>query len=369
MNEVTEKKTKLMILIPSLECGGSEKFVSHFCNHTCTEKFSITLVVLNNAAPFYTIHSPAIEIIDLKIRRVRSSLFRIIRVIRETKPDILFTASSHLNLYLAIFRGLFPKRIKMFARESSIVSINSNRNRNPRLYKWLVKNFYHRFDCIICQSVYMQHDLVKHFNIPENKTLVINNPVEETAPARVSDKTYAGTSDFNKFITVARLSAEKGIDRLIKAVAPLSLPYQYYIIGEGMEREALQELINTLGLAERIFLCGKKTKPYDGMEDADLMLMGSYYEGFPNVLLEAGILGIPTVAFDAPGGIGEIIVPGENGILVKENDLPAFRSAVEAALKIKFDHNKIIALTKKRFPVNAAVNKLERIFIEKKEMG
>ena len=147
----------------------------------------------------------------------------------------------------------------------------------------------------------MQQDLTRNFNILANKTTVIHNAVEE---ARGHDLVVPGdetSSKIYKFITVARLSEEKGIDRLIKAVAGLSLPFHYHIIGEGDTRNFLQDLIDQLNLQDKVFLAGKKNSPYAGMEDADLMLMGSHYEGFPNVLLEAGILGIPVIAFDEIG--------------------------------------------------------------------
>jgi glycosyltransferase involved in cell wall biosynthesis len=100
------------------------------------------------------------------------------------------------------------------------------------------------------------------------------------------------------------------------------------------------------------------------MEDAALMLMGSHYEGFPNVLLEAGALGIPVIAFNAPGGIMEIITDGENGLLVKDNDEKAFGVAIEKALQMHFDRNKIIAATKERYSLDAIVAQTEELFIK-----
>ena len=353
----TTNKIKLLILIPSLECGGSEKYVSLLCNNINTDKFDITLAVLNNSDPFYNISNPAIETIDLGIKRVRGSLFAIRRTVLQKKPDIIFSISNHLNLYLAIYRWLFPKKIKFIARESSIVSSNNRRTNSPKIYGWLIKKFYHRIDHIICQSHYMQQDLIKNFNIAPGKTTVIYNAVEE-----INGNKPVNTSGIYKFITVARLSEEKGIDRLIRSVAQLTEPFQYHIIGEGNKRASLQELIGQLNLGDKVFLTGKKTNPYAGMENTDLMLMGSYYEGFPNVLLEAGALGIPVVAFDAPGGTREIITEGENGLLVSDGNENAFSAAIEKALQLKFDTDKIIATTKKRFSLNAAVAQVEELF-------
>ena len=117
-------------------------------------------------------------------------------------------------------------------------------------------------------------------------------------------------------------------------------------------------------LQDRVYLAGEKIDPYHHMEDASLMLVGSLYEGFPNVVLEAGTLGIPVIAFNAPGGIPEIITDGENGLLVKDNDEKAFSTAIERALSLNFDRNKIIANTKKRYSLNAIVAETEALFIK-----
>ena len=358
-----ENKTRLLILIPSLECGGTEKFVIQLCEYIDTCRFEVTFAVLNNAQPFFVVRNPAIKVIDLKVKRVRTSLFAIRRTVKEFKPDILFSLSNHLNLYLAIYRRLFPKEIRLIGRESSIPSFTIRRSRHPFIYRWLMKKFYHRFDGLICQSKYMQQDLIQHFGVAENKTFVSYNMVDEVQNDPVLPSFKAEPSRIITFITVARLSEEKGIERLIRSVSLLPFYYQYHIIGEGDQRAALERLVKQLGAEKRIFLHGKKYDPYEGLIHADLFLLGSSYEGFPNVLLEAGALGIPVVAFDAPGGIKEIIQNGENGFLVTATDFNSFAATIQMALAFKFDRKNIIAVTKKRFPMEATIKGLEQLFL------
>ena len=358
-----EKRVKLLIITPTLEAGGSEKIVSLVCEHINTNIFSVCLVIVNNGNPFYKIKNPAIEIIDLKKHRVLFSLSAIKKVVNNFKPDIIFSTANHLNLYLAIFKNHFNPAIKFIGREANIVSINSREARMPLLYNRLIKRYYRRFDHIICQAAYMQQDLVKHYRIPFHKTTIIHNAVPEvSARPFLHEKTKPDHT--YKFITIARLSLQKGIERLIHAAGLLSIPFNYYIIGEGNKKEALQKLIDELQLQEKVFLLGEKEHPFAGMEDANLFLMGSYYEGFPNVLLEAGAHGIPVVAFNAPGGIAEIIMDNENGLLVEDNDIIAFATAIKNALAINFDCDEIIETTKKRFSVNAMMAAMENIFIK-----
>jgi glycosyltransferase involved in cell wall biosynthesis len=151
---------------------------------------------------------------------------------------------------------------------------------------------------------------------------------------------------------------------LIRSLAKLTIPFFYHIIGEGNKKEQLQNLINNLHLQNKVFLEGQKNNPFVDMEDASLFLMGSYYEGLPNVLLEAGMLGIPVVAFDVPGGIREIITDGQNGLLVRDNDEKAFAVAIERALTINFNKLQIIANTKSKFSVHFIIKQTETLFIK-----
>ncbi len=359
----SNNKIKLLIITPTLQCGGSEKFVSMVCNHIDTNIFEVCLVVVNNKKEFYKIINPAIGVINLHKGRVLFSLSSIKKAVKNFQPDIIFSTANHLNLYLAIFRNHFSRHITFIAREASIVSINSRQAKMPYLYNNLIRAFYKRFDLIICQSDYMQQDLAKHYNIPVAKTKLIYNAVQEPV-ARPADTIFQTKNGVFKLVTVARLSSEKGIERLIHAAGLLSVPFQYFIIGEGNKRTELQQLINQLHLQENIFLMGEKADPFQGMQDADLFLMGSYYEGFPNAILEAGVHGIPVIAFNVPGGIAEIIIENENGMLIDDNDIIAFAAAVNRALPGNFNRDKIKELTSSRYSVNNMMTQLQKLFLQ-----
>jgi len=350
-------KIRLLIVVPSLQCGGSEKHATVLCNNIDTQKFLVTLVVLNNENPFYNIHNKAITVINLKVKQVRYAAFKLRMVIKKIQPDIIYTNANHLNLFFALFKKFMAKKIKVVARESSVVSSNSKRAKFPVLYNRLLKKYYKRLNYFICQSGYMQQDLIDNYNISKEKTVVINNPAEESVAA-------VNASSQIKLLTVARLSEEKGIDRLIRSVAKLTIPFTYHIIGDGDQQQALQQLISSLHLEDKVFLEGEKNNPFEGMEDATLFLMGSYYEGFPNTLLEAGALGIPAVAYDAPGGINEIINNGETGFVVKGNDAAAFKLAIEEAIHTNFNRISIQQMVLQKFPLNPIIRATENLFVQ-----
>ena len=353
-------KIKICIIIPNLKCGGSERFISILCNHINTNKFLVELYILDGANKFYEITNPEIKVTSFSIKNVRNSLFLIGSILRKTRPNILLTSANHLNVFLAIFKSLFPREITFVARESSIVSINNRQYSS--IYDQIAKAFYKKIDFIICQSKFMQKDLIKNYQVRADKTIIIHNPVEETNYKPNINSTPSRISQF-KFISVGRLSKEKGIARILRALCLLTLDFKFHIIGEGPELQHLVELTNTLNLQGKIIFHGLKAMPYEGMLDADLFLIGSFYEGFPNVLLEAGILGIPVVGFHAPGGISEIISDGISGLLVSDDNTGEhFSAAIIKCLDMPRRRQLIIDNTRIRFSLEKIMDEVEFFF-------
>lgn len=352
------QKTKILILIPNLHCGGAERNVVGLCNHLPADQYDVVLAVLDNQNPFFRIENPAVKIIDLGCRRVLTSMGKIIQTAKAEKPDIILGTSNHLNLLLAIGRFFLPKASKLLFRETSIMSINSRRAKLPRLYNILLRIFYKRADMIICQSAYMKKDLILQYGIDEQKLKVIHNPVVQPE----YQATASSPGQPAQFITVARLSEEKGIGRLLMVLSRLKIDFRYTVIGEGPAREALEHQIKANALSGKVFLVGASNHPYKVVPDAKLMLMGSYYEGFPNVLLEANAIGIPVVAYRSPGGIEELIVDGVNGFLVDDGNDQAYADGIQRALSHPFDKESIIQNTLQHFNPSQIYHQWVQIF-------
>ncbi len=91
------------------------------------------------------------------------------------------------------------------------------------------------FDAIVCQSKDMMNDLVANFGVPKSKTVLINNPVNDN----ISIKSTSKSNGSLNFISVARLSKEKGISRLIEILSVLDFSFTYTLIGNGPEKESI----------------------------------------------------------------------------------------------------------------------------------
>lgn len=142
---------------------------------------------------------------------------------------------------------------------------------------------------------------------------------------------------------VGRLSKEKGIDVLLKALVPLG-GYHLSIAGSGAEREFLEHQSKELGISNDISFLGNVQwgEPlFELMGKSDLLILPSYSEGLPLVILEAMSFGVPVIASNV-GGIPEIVKNGENGYLFNAGDHQELRRLIEMAL------NKSINLSRMR---------------------
>ena len=115
-----EKKTIIFIL-PDLETGGAERIVTTIANHLPRELFIPKIMLLRKDGGYLKILKSDIEIIDLKVQRIRNSLFPILRQIYRRKPNIVFSGFGEINAYLSLFIKFFPKT-KFIARETNVVS-------------------------------------------------------------------------------------------------------------------------------------------------------------------------------------------------------------------------------------------------------
>lgn len=127
-----------------------------------------------------------------------------------------------------------------------------------------------------------------------------------------------------KVIAIGRYTHQKGFERLIEAwyiLSPEFPDWKLDIIGNGEERDKLQNLIRAYRLEEQVALVNP-TKSIDKVYlDASLLVLSSRYEGLPMVLLEAQTFGLPIVSFACKCGPKDIVTNGENGFLVEEGDV------------------------------------------------
>ncbi|HFS66978.1 MAG TPA: glycosyltransferase family 4 protein [Flavobacteriia bacterium] len=227
---------------------------------------------------------------------------------------------------------------------------------NPYLEKKInlkYKTFLYPFsDALVLQTKGVQS---YYSNIKKINIHTIPNPVREF--------TYKGEEPFSSktICSVGRLiNSIKGFDLLIEAFSLISDKYKDYnliIYGEGRDRKKLEQLVQRKNLSDRIFLPGKIKNPQQKIAHANMFVLSSLQEGFPNVLLEAMSTGLPVISFNCNYGPSEIIDNNVNGLLVEAGNVAKLSSAME-----KLIQNEKLCNT---IGVNAQQKVMDHFYIEK----
>jgi len=257
------------------------------------------------------------------------ALLHLLRLIWRLRPDVVFSSVSRHATLVLLLKRLSPAGTRFMLRESGHPSVELAATPFAGLRRWLYATARRQADRIICQSEAMVSDVASEANVagtgvPQNSLLHIANPldIDEITDAMPRPNPYAGKG--RRLVTAGRLIPVKGFDMLLTAFAKLCESHDnlnLHILGEGPEEAALRRQRDGLGLNDRVVFEGFKADPLPYFEHADLFVMSSRYETFPNVTLKALACGTPVVAFDTPGGTP--VLDGVNGWLVPNGDVDA----------------------------------------------
>lgn len=310
--DAPSEQCRALFLIPSLVGGGAERVIVTLLKHLDRRRFRLTLAVLRLRDGDLSRELPSdVEIIDLGASRVRYGLWRIISLIWNLRSEVVFSTHGELNLALALCLPLMPHGVRFIARETQVVGLGMLEHRFPVVWRALYRLLYKKYDLVVCQSRHMQRELIECCDLPSEKSVVINNPVDASHIHRLAAQPVLyppQRAGVIKLVAAGRLVDVKGFDLLIEAIALVGVrDLHLVILGEGPLRGELEALAKARGVAEQIHLAGFQTNPYAWFANADAFVLSSRHEGFPNVVLEALACGTPVIATPAPGGLQEIL--------------------------------------------------------------
>jgi glycosyltransferase involved in cell wall biosynthesis len=132
-------------------------------------------------------------------------------------------------------------------------------------------------------------------------------------------------------LAIGRLTEQKGFDLLLDAFHRSGLAragWQVAILGEGDARSALEQQATALGIVDAVTFPGF-VDVGQWLRRADLFVLSSRYEGFPNALMEAMQMQRACISFDCPSGPRDLIENGRNGLLVSPQDVAALSEALQ----------------------------------------
>ncbi len=329
---------RLTLVIYSLSAGGAERVMSIMANYWAEKGWSITLLTFDDGSkkPFYNLH-PSVTHRPLGAARKSSNvllglinninLFFVLRkAIKKSDPQAVIAFTSRVNVQVLL--ATFALKIPIIISERSVPS----HRQIGKIWSWLRRRFYAYCSCLVVQS---QGVRAFFSDIEKLKMQVIPNPVIPFNSGESVLESEKSKSANKIVLAMGRLTEQKGFDLLLRAFAQIAQKNSDWFVevwGEGPQRADLENLRDELGLHDRVRFPGLTQSSAKEMRRADLFVLTSRWEGFPNVICEAMVCGTPVISFNCPHGPREIIGHNIGGILVPENDVEALRASMESLM-------------------------------------
>ncbi len=314
----------ILVIIPTLDTGGSQRAVSNFLTNL-PDDYEADIVLNDSKSIVYPYKGNIIDL-GLKATKNRSSLiyqikvfFRRVYVIRQLKKNNHYQAAYSFMDSANIANILTGNRYC-----KTIVSVRTNlaiSGQNSWKYKYLVnpmaKWLYRYADKVVAVSEGVRRELIDVLKFQANNIITIYNgynldQIIEASGEPLSAEEEKIFEDCIPIMMVGRLCREKAQWNMIRAMKQIieAVPNaKLIILGEGSYRPYLEALIKEMDLADNVCLIGFKDNPYKFIKRAQVFVMTSLYEGFPNSLIEAMALDVPCIATDFKSGSKEILAP------------------------------------------------------------
>jgi glycosyltransferase involved in cell wall biosynthesis len=168
---------------------------------------------------------------------------------------------------------------------------------------------------IICVCEHEKQLALEHGIAPEKKLIVIHNGVRDVR----TEFRACPSRQPARIVSIARFAPPKDHAALLRALATLrSLDWELDLIGDGPLQPEIADLASSLGISDRVRMCGYLSDPAASLAQAQIFALCSRFEGFPRSVLEAMRAGLPVVASDV-GGVREAVEDGGSGLLVPGN--------------------------------------------------
>lgn len=358
---------KITIMFQSFHSGGVEQILINIANELCNYH-EITVVTMNAEGELKTSLSESIRIVDFKKKKAIKTIGPLIKYIKSNKPDIILSAKHFINIAVLISNMMLSKKIKVIATVHGQLGTNIK----DIMMKLFIKTIYPLSDCIICVSNGVAEEMSTIINDRySEKIKVIYNPViDKQFIYKVNESNsieLEKPSNEKWIVSIGRISKEKNLELLIKSFnkIPDKENTKLIIIGDGPEKENIENLVFKLGLEKEVIFKGYQKNPYIYLKNADVFVLSSDREGLPTVLIEALFFKVHIVSTDCKSGPREILSNGKYGKLVPVNDSDKLAVAIDEQLNSKIKNGfdqKIL----EPFTLDTVMKSYRRII---KEMG
>ncbi|UAK22846.1 glycosyltransferase [Sphingomonas nostoxanthinifaciens] len=255
------------------------------------------------------------------------------RQIAVAKPAFVLASSSNMGVVTGLAaRAERGSSVRFAMKLTNPVIRPSDRSAIRKAYRRRLYRFiFGSFDRVLILSDAERANLVQMFPEQASRLRTVINPyISEDMLA-----TPLGTDRTGPplILTLARMMPQKRLDRLLRAFARVNAPAaRLAIVGDGPERDKLEQLARTLGIADRVDMPGFATDVLPWLQRADLFALSSDYEGLPAAALEALACGVPVVTTDCFDAAHAILAGIEGCAVVPRDDVQALATALDEGL-------------------------------------
>lgn len=317
----------ICFLHSSMQAGGIERTIMLLSSYLVNNNYNVSIVTLDNEESFYPL--------DKRVNHVKlgvsgnscsplNAVFNTIKrtaafkkIIKKEKFDVVLCFGASTELMAISAKGFRKYKVIGAERANPYIETNSFWSKNKRHIAEKCNGFVFQTEG---SSKYYTSTVIK-------KGIVIQNgiDVERFEQVEIPFEKRSG------FCAVGRIDKDKCFDELIDIFSKVlkECPDEILnIFGDGPERKKLESKVIEKGIQNNVFFRGKSNDIMNEYAKHKFFIMTSSTEGFPNVLLEALASGCVCVSSNCDFGPGEMIVNGENGILVDTHNIDSFVNSI-----------------------------------------
>jgi len=361
------RKIKIYIFHPYSKIGGADLTISRLINNLDKKKYEIVFICLNRPAiKFYL--KTKIKIISIK----RSRAYQCIPVLKNIinvnekndkkfKKVIFISNQNFANIISIIALNKFNHIKKILVERNNPIELDYIKNFKNTIIKKLIPLTYRFADRIIGISRELSKDLEK---LSAVKVDTIYNPAYEkkNIPKKFIKKSKRKVKTI---LCIARFEEQKNHMMLLKAfnLSLKKIDSKLVLVGYGRLKKKIINYVTKNKLKKNVRLISNFKNIHNHYENADLFCLTSLYEGFGNVLVEAGMNRLPIISTNCKSGPKEILNNGKYGDLVKIGDTKNLSRLIIKNLN-QPDYKKVNRMYKSlnRFNITNHIKKYEKIF-------
>ena len=374
-----DKTRPIIWMIDSLGPGGAEQLMPTILKNLQQAGFNIRVCALqiragNPIASELQRLGLLVDLIPIRNLRQPLNLIHILRYLRLHRPQLL-----HTQLEFSDILGTLAAKILGIPSVSTVHTLDVFPEKKSAWGRMKLRWFLlGRFcDRVIAVSEKTRRHYLQAGGLPHDKVITLYNGVDisrfkkmdETQTVKLRKELQLPLSS-QIIMTVAVLREPKGIQFMISALPAIleQCPdVHYLIVGDGVHRAVLSDLVADLAIENHVTFSGHRTDIPDLLACCDIFVLPTLKDALPTVLIEALAAGKPIIASNV-GGVPEIIENGVNGVLVAPGE-PS--KLVEACLRLLKDNelSRQISLAgsetvRQRFNIDTQIEHLSRLYEE-----